>query len=142
MIAGWFDTRERPTVRARLIIPRLGVDGRIDFLVDTGATFTSLNPDDGQRIGCPFDELRNPRNMAGVGGSNQYFREPAVVVLYGENIVRPLDVELLVSKPQPPSTSDPHPVVNRLPSLLGRDVLNRLRMDYDFPARRLEFFAG
>ena len=142
MIAGWFDTRERPTVRARLIIPRMGVDGRIDFLVDTGATLTSLHPDDGQRIGCPFDELRNARNMVGVGGSSQYFLEPAVVVLYGENSVRPLNVELLVSKPQPPSTSDPHPVVNRLPSLLGRDVLNRLRMDYDFPSGRLEFFAG
>ena len=142
MIAGWFDTWERPRVPARLIIPRFGVSGRIDFLVDTGATVTSLHPDDGRRIGCPFDELRNPRNMAGVGGSSQYFREPAVVVLYGRDRVRPLDVELLVSKPQPTSVSDPRPVVNRLPSLLGRDVLNRLRMDYDFPERRLEFFAG
>ena len=46
MIAGWFDTRERPRIRARLIIRRFGVSGRIDFLVDTGATVTSLHPDD------------------------------------------------------------------------------------------------
>ena len=26
-----------------------------------------------------------------------------------------------------------------LPSLLGRDVLNTVRMEYDFPAGRLEF---
>ena len=142
MIAGWFDRRERPTVRARLIIPRLDVDGRIDFLIDTGATFTSLHPDDGRRIGCPFDELGSPRNMAGVGGSTQYFREPAIVVLYGKSGTRALDIELLVSKPQSASESDPRPVVNRLPSLLGRDVLNRLRMDYDFPGGRLEFFTG
>ena len=142
MIAGWFDTRERPRVRARLMIPRFGVSGRIDFLVDTGATVTSLHPDDGSRVGCPFDELRDPRNLAGVGGRNQYFQEPAVVVLYGRNGARTLDIDLLVSKPQSPSVSDPHPVVNRLPSLLGRDVLNRLRMDYDFSGRRLQFFTG
>ncbi len=142
MIVGWFDARERPRVRARLIIPRLGVSGRIDFLVDTGATVTSLHPDDGRRIGCPFDELRDPRNMVGVGGSNQYFREPAIVVLYRGSGVRTLDIELLVSKPQPTSVSDPRPVVNRLPSLLGRDVLNRMRMDYDFPAGRLQLFPG
>ena len=123
MIAGWFDTRERPTVRARLIIPRLDVDGRIDFLIDTGATFTSLHPDDGKRIGCPFDELRSPRNMAGVGGSNQYFREPAIIVLYGRSGPRALDIELLVSKPQPASESDPRPVVNRFRLILGDDVL-------------------
>ena len=142
MIAGWFDGRGRPTIRARLIIRRLGVSGRVDFLVDTSATVTSLHPDDGRRIGCPFDELRNRRNMAGVGGSNQYFQEPAVIVLYGRYGAHTLNIELLVSKPQPPSASDPRPVVNRPPSLLGRDVLNRLRMDYDFPAQRLQFFSS
>lgn len=80
--------------------------------------------------------------MVGVGGSNQYFQEMAVVVLYGRASTHTFEIEMLVSKPQPPSASNPRPVVNRLPSLLGRDVLNRMRMDYDFSARRLEFYAG
>ena len=80
--------------------------------------------------------------MAGVGGSTQYFEESAVVVFYDGDDTHTLDIELLVSKPQPASESDPRPVVNRLPSLLGRDVLNRLRMDYDFPAGRLQFFTN
>ena len=142
VIGGWFDGRGRPMVRARLVIPRLGVNGRVNFLVDTGATLTSLHPDDGRRIGCPYDELRSPRNMAGVGGSSQYFEESAMVVLYDGDGTHTFDIELLVSKPQPASVSEPRPVVNRLPSLLGRDVLNRMRMDYDFGGRRLEFFAS
>ncbi len=88
MIAGWFDTRERPRVSARLIVPRFGLSGRIDFLVDTGATVTRLHPDDGRRVGCPFDELQNPRNLAGVGGSNQYFQEPGVIVRYSRFTTR------------------------------------------------------
>lgn len=141
MIAGWFDALDRPRVRARLIIPRLGVNGRVNFLVDTGATITTLHPDDGRRVNCPFDELRTPRNMAGVGGSNRYFQEPAVVVLYDRAGTHTFDIELLVSKPHPPSAANPHPVVSRPPSLLGRDVLNRMRTDYDFPAGRLNFLS-
>ena len=38
--------------------------------------------------------------------------------------------------------SEPRSVVSRLPSLPGRDVLNRVRMDYDFPAKRLRFFPS
>ena len=142
MIAGWFDSRGRPLVRTRLVIPRLGVVGHVNFLVDTGATATSLHPDDGQRIHCPFDELRDLSSFAGVGGSHSYYREPAVVVLYDSDGARTFDIILSISRPQLPSASEPRPIVNRLPSLLGRDVLNRLRMDYDFPAGRLQFFAG
>ena len=142
MIGGWFDTRERPRVRASLLVPRLGVSGRIDFLLDTGATVTTLHPDDGRRIGCPFDELREPFDMVGVGGRSAYFRETALVTLAGSRGDYTLDITLTIAKPEPPSAANPRPVVNRLPSLLGRDVLNRMRMDYDFPAGKLRFYAG
>ena len=36
------------------------------------------------------------------------------------------------------SIAKPHPAVDGLDSLLGRDILNRMRMDYDFPQARLE----
>ena len=38
------------------------------------------------------------------------------------------------------SVAKPHPAVNDLDSLLGRDVLNRLRMDYEYPEGRLRFY--
>ena len=79
-----------------------------------------------------------------MGGSYPYYREYAFVVFSesDSNRVRAFDIILAVARPEIPTPSNPRPVVNRLPSLLGRDVLNRLRMDYDFPAGRLQLFPG
>ena len=142
MIAGGFDARERPILRARLLVPRFGIDDEVSFMVDTGAVSTCLHPFDAELIGFPFDELIAPFDMVGVGGNSRYYREPALLLLAGTLGDLTFDLTISIAKPQSPSTSNPRPVVNRLPSLLGRDVLNRLRMDYDFPAGRLEFFAS
>ena len=144
VIAGSFNPARQPIVGSRLVVPRLGVDDWVDFLVDTGADSTCLHPADGQYIQFPYDELNVSLDSEGVGGSYPYYREYAFVVFYDSdnNQARAFDIILAVARPEQPTPSNPRPVVNRLPSLLGRDVLNRLRMDYDFPGGRLEFFAG
>ena len=140
MIAGRFGTHGEPVCRARLVIPRLGIDREIDFLVDTGADYTCLHPADGIRIEFPFEELDTPSLFAGVGGSYPYHQEIAFVVLDDGAHKYAFDITLSIARPQPPTASNPRPVVNLLPSLLGRDVLNRLRIDYDHPGGRLRFF--
>ena len=142
MIAGGFDARGRPILRTRLLVPRFGIDDAVNFLVDTGAAGTSLHPFDAGLVGLPFDELREPFDLVGVGGRSAYYREPALIALAGSRGDHIFSITLTIAKPEPPSASNPRPVVNRLPSLLGRDVLNRMRMDYDFPAQRLRFYAG
>ena len=144
MIAGSFNPDGQPMVRARLVAPRLGVDDRVNFLVDTGAESTCLHPTDGEHIRFPYDELVVSLDSEGVGGSYPYYREYAFVVFSesDNNRFRAFDIVLAVARPEIPTPSNPRPVVNRLPSLLGRDVLNRMRMDYDFPAGRLRFYAG
>lgn len=144
MIAGSFDSSGQPVVKSRLVVPRLGVDDEVDFLVDTGADSTCLHPADGQYIRFPYDELAVSLDSEVVGGSHPYYREYAYVVFYESDGIRPraFDIILAVVRPEQPTPSNPRPVVNRLPSLLGRDVLNRPRMDYDFPGGRLDFFAG
>ena len=129
-------------MRARLLVPRFGVEDEVSFIVDTGAVATCLHPPDAERIAFPFHRLRDPFDMVGVGGNSPYYREPAFVALADSEGDRTFDITLSIARPQAPSEAEPRPVVNRLPSLLGRDVLNRLRMDYDFPGGRLEFFAG
>ena len=140
MIIGRFDDWGRPILRARLLIPRLGISGSVNFLVDTGAINTCLHPHAGQRIQIPFDELRAPRSAIGIGGSQQYYQEPALVALTDSDGERRFRITLSIARPQLPTASNPRPVVNLLPSLLGRDVLNRLRIDYDHPGGRLRFF--
>ena len=140
MIVGRFDAGGRPILRARLRVPRFNVDDEVNFLVDTGSVNTCLHPRDAERIGFRFDELRDPFSIAGVGGRQSYYREPALVVVNDSGVDRTFDITLYIARPQPPTASNPRPVVNLLPSLLGRDVLNRLRIDYDHPGGRLRFF--
>ena len=83
MIAGGFDARERPILRARLLVPRFGIDDEVSFMVDTGAVSTCLHPFDAELIGFPFDELIAPFDMVGVGGNSRYYREPALLLLAG-----------------------------------------------------------
>lgn len=142
MIAGSFGSHGEPLLRARLVILRLGVDAEIDFLVDTGADNTCLHPADGVLIQLPFEELDIPAVSVGVGGNSLYYREIAFILLDDSEGNRAFDIDLSIARPKPPSSSDPRPIVNRLPSLLGRDVLNRLRVDYDFPAGQLQFFTS
>ena len=131
---GYFTALGLPYVKVRLFLPRLGVVGQVDFLVDTGAVSTVLHSDDAEDIGCPFDQLVLPAAFQGVGGSLTYYRESALVRLGNDDA--PVDFAAEISIAKPGSTAD------GLDSLLGRDVLNRLRMEYDFPQNRLELVAS
>ncbi|MYC32893.1 MAG: hypothetical protein F4X64_06915 [Chloroflexi bacterium] len=131
MIAGYFSRGGIPYVRARLYLPRLDIVGRVHFLVDTGATDTLLHPREGSNLGIPSAELSNPVERRGIGGTRTYYGESAVILLLDDDSWRRFDIELYISPPQAGSGA--------LPSLLGRDILNTVRMDYDFPAGRLEF---
>ena len=130
MTDGYFTVSGFPYVRADLILPRLGIVATVDFLVDTGSVSTVLHSDDADDIGCPFDSLVLPTELEGVGGSVTYYRESALVKLGNESDLLDFAVEISIAKPG--ATTD------GLPSLLGRDVLNRMRMEYDFPQERLE----
>lgn len=130
MIAGYFSEHGIPYVTGQISLPRLGVAGEVNFLVDTGAVATILHPLDGTRLSCPLDRLVLPVTLEGVGSVLTYHRETAIVAFGDGGTEVEFRLELSIAKP--------HPAVNGLDSLLGRDILNRLHMDYDFPQDRLE----
>ena len=101
------------------------------LLADTGASATCLHPADAIRAGIPFERLGNRIDYLGIGGTSAYFREAANLLFEDESYLRIYRLDLLIAAP----TSN-----NReLPSLLGRDVLNRWRMDYNPTGDRLEW---
>ena len=115
-------------------MPRLGVANEIFFLVDTGSDTTILHPKDGDRIGCPFDRLENPASVSSISGAQTYYVEPAVVSFFDGAVRRDFRTAIYIARPLPE--------LDELDSLLGRDVLNRLGMEYDFERRRLRFGTG
>ena len=130
MIIGEFDEWGRPYVECRLIIPRLQVNEKILFLLDTGADRTCLHPEDANRIRIPFERLGNRMNSRGVGGRSSYFSEPAILSFDDRHHTRLYVVELLIA--------EPHEGNEGLPALLGRDVINHWYMQYDPANARLE----
>ena len=131
MIRGYFMEDETPHVNARLVFPRLGVGQEVGLLVDTGSSSTILHPSDGRDMRFPFDELRNEVIVTSVSGTQTYYAEPAVVSFYDGEERQDFRIDLYVAKP--------HPTVDGLESLLGRDVLNQLGMEYDFRRNWLRF---
>ena len=134
MITGYFDERERPYVEGQVWLPQLNVLAWVDFLVGTGATVTSLSPNDTRSLRIPISELFNPVRHRGIAGTRTYYPEPAVILFTDGAEWRRFDIELYVATPDEGA--------DYLPSLLGRDILNTVQMDYDFPAGRLEFTVG
>jgi len=133
MLRGRFDdTSGRPYIEGRLILPNLNICGDISFLVDTGSDVTRLHPIDGIRLHIDYDQLSGDAESVGTSGVSHDFIEPAVVVfsepkrfLYVYNItlrIAPYDIEIL-----------------DLPSLLGRNILDRWRMTYNPPKKSLLF---
>ena len=82
MPKGWFagpdeDFAGHPFVAGTLFLPRLGVVGIVDFLVDTGCSVTTLHPRDALDMGVDFSLLAAGRTAFGVGGSQREYTEPA-----------------------------------------------------------------
>lgn len=133
MLRGRFgDTSGRPYIEGRLILPNLNIRGDISFLVDTGSDETRLHPIDGVRLNIDYGQLSGDAESIGTSGLSHDFIEPAVVIfsepkrfLYVYNItlrIAPYDVEII-----------------DLPSLLGRNILDRWRMTYNPPKKSLLF---
>ncbi len=129
MILGEFDELGRPYVECRLIIPRLDVNQRMAFLLDTGADRTCLHPSDTRRARIPVGELGGATESLGIGGALPYYREPSLLLFNDESQTRVYAVELLVAEPRVG--------IENLPSLLGRDLINRWLVEYDPTNARL-----
>ena len=135
LVGGFGKTSGRPYLEGRLLIPRLRINAGIWFCVDTGADSTTLMPRDGNKIGIDYSTLNKSDQSMGISGAIDSYKEDAIVVFSEQGLViHGYDIALTVIKPDPKKTG-----LNRLPSLLGRDILNRWTMRYSPTTNRLTF---
>lgn len=136
MLLGGFDAiNGSPFVYGRVVLPGVTPATEIQFLVDTGSTSTMLLPRDSRRMGINFDDLPGRiQGSVGIGGNAELKRLPAIVMFRDPELgVYAYEVDLAVARPYPP--------IRDLPSLLGRDILNRWDIHYSAPTGTLTFEA-
>lgn len=110
-----------PHVQAIVHLPRIGVSGVIDFLIDTGADNTCLHPGDITKLEIPYRRMRPSTRIltSGVGGSLNYYTEPGELIFRDQDGPMRVFTCLVHICQRTPSRA-----IQGLPSLLGRDLLN------------------
>jgi hypothetical protein len=117
-----------------LVIPQFNVDARISFLVDTGADSSLIAPADAKEMGIDIARLGSPVRSLGVGGTALSHRARGTLVFIERRFVHVYHLDAL-------DIASPDPQMEEMPSLLGREILDRWRMIYDPSRNNLSFIV-
>lgn len=136
MIRGFFDVgypTPVPKIWIGLALPGITAEWiAVDFVVDTGASVTCLHPLDAiERVGLSGSRLREmtadfptDRSISGITGLAEYLIVPAQYLLVHEGqAAQTIDGLIRVARPVPGN--------ERIPSLLGWDILAQFRITLD-----------
>ncbi len=120
-----------PYITAEVAIPGLGTARDTPFLLDTGVGTTFLMAEDAIQMGIDFGNLTLSSSLgSGVGGYIRIYQMSASITFADRENLYVYRAELAIAEPGEHNRG--------LPSLLGRDILNRWRLRYDAPANALE----
>ena len=108
----------------------MDIDETIEFLVDTGASRTTLLDKDAIYMDIDYERLkRYKRDFSGIEGSVEtYIISDALIILEGEKIENPIFV---VRHPLEKMDEEEKIKILRIPSIMGRDVINRFRLIFN-----------
>ncbi len=114
-------------VRIHVSFPRFSVRGWVDFLVDSGATGVIIHSADVRKLRIPRDLLRTSpvRISRGIGGIQRYYSEPGTLSFETESLHLRCHLDLHIAG----DADNPA----RIPSLLGREFLNRCDLRLNHP---------
>jgi len=113
-----------------LISESLDIDETVEFLVDTGASRTTLLDKDATYLGLDYNKLsKYKEDLSGIGGSiSTYIIEDASLIIGSTQI----DIPVMVGRhPIDKMTKEELIRTLRIPSLLGRDLINKFRLIFD-----------
>ena len=123
----------RPYVDAELLIQDTATFLAVPFLIDTGADDTVLHPRDLRQserhlLETPFDEHPERQQVGGLGGGANIIPISVRLSFRIEGGADRLRHDCRVWVAEPTATN------RRLPSLLGRDLLQLFRLTLDYEA--------
>ncbi|MEW5694000.1 MAG: retroviral-like aspartic protease family protein [Candidatus Hydrogenedentota bacterium] len=112
------------------------MDQSINFLLDTGASRTVISDKDAIFLKVDYDKLRkSSEKMFGIGGSVETYILDDTILIFKTNIGQlelKLPVLFLKHNIETMKKDDSIKIL-RIPSLLGRDVINKLKLIYNQP---------
>jgi len=117
-------------INGHLVSKEQNIDETVEFLVDTGASRTTLLDKDAIFLGINYNKLRkSEQDMSGIGGSvDTYVIDDSVLLLGDKSIVMPVFV---LRHPLEIMDKEEKIKILRFPSLLGRDVLHKFKLIFD-----------
>jgi len=126
-----------PCTRGLLIAEKMGIEGSIKFLIDTGASATTVVDGDVEFLGIDVQKLeRASVSLIGIGGPvNTYVMKGAKLVFTTEDGGEHVElIDTLVVKHDLTQLSEElRKRILAMPSLLGRDIINkRFKLIYDY----------
>lgn len=125
MLRGRFgNTSARPYMEGRVSLPDIGKWADVSFCFDTGADGVLLMPVDSLRMGIDFsDTTLHRQSISGVGSG-------ATAVLLRAIIAFRDDSGDVYTYEVPVFAADPCEAIMDAPSLLGRNIIHRWRVNY------------
>ncbi|RJS86140.1 hypothetical protein CW713_00665 [Methanophagales archaeon] len=117
-------------VNALLFSEEMEISETIEFLVDTGASRTTLLDKDAIYLGIEYGKLRkSEQDMSGIGGSVETYVIDGSVLLFGEYGIK--TSVFVLKHPLEEMNEEERIKILRFPSILGRDVISRFRLIFD-----------
>lgn len=125
MIRGFFKG-DAGYINVHVISNSIGIDETVEFLIDTGASKTTLLDKDAIFLDLDYDDLKkHSQNVSGIGGSVETFIVDDSTLLFGSEEIR---VPIFVLRHDIENLNKEERIrILRIPSLLGRDVINRFK---------------
>ncbi len=127
---GTWGPHDAPYVPAFVSCPSLEISFAVSFLIDTGASRTTILDSDAIRIGLDYSKLdRFIPGTTGIGGVVDTYIVPNVSLIFitDEGIHEEEFEEILVLR-HIIKKKEEQERIKKLPSLLGRDFTNKLKL--------------
>ena len=120
-----------PFVTGTVTVHATGVAWEVDFFLDTGADVSVLMSDDARELGLDVPALPRSAVVASGVGGEVGLRTVAATLTFSDaerSYLYRMDLPVI----------EPGPYTEGVPSLLGRDILNRWLLRYEAPRDILE----